>query len=401
MNKKIRLALFTLIGLVLVVAIFYGGIQYGATRKSIKITDSRELIDADFSLFWEAVDVIKNKYVDIKNVKDQNLLYGAINGVVGALEDPYSEFFNPGDAKKFNEDITGSFGGIGAELGIRNGQLVIVAPLKGNPAEAVGLKAGDKILGIDDVATSELTLDGAVKLIRGEPDTEVRLLIFRDGWKEAKEFKITRQIIIVPTLDWEMKSDNIAYIALHNFNANVPYLFYRAAFEALIGGADGIVLDLRNNPGGFLEVANDLASWFLKRGDVIVKEQFTSGKEKNFRADGNSALAKIPTVIIVNNGSASASEILAGALRDNRGVKLIGEKTFGKGSVQEIQKLKDGSAIKVSIAAWLTPNGEAINKKGLAPDMEIGLTDENAVKKQDPQLDKAIEVLKSQITNNK
>ncbi|MBI5732422.1 S41 family peptidase [Candidatus Jorgensenbacteria bacterium] len=375
--------------------IFYGGFQYGQKTQPPAVTDTNEFLNADFSLFWDAVKVIKNRYVGIKNVKDQDILYGAIKGITGSLDDPYSSFFNPGDAKKFEQDIQGSFGGIGAEIGMRDNQLSIVAPLKNSPSEKIGLKASDKILKINDTYTLDLTVDEAVKLIRGEPDTAVTLLIFRDGWKEAKEFKIIRKVITIPTLDWEMKPGNIAYIHLYNFNANAPTLFYQATLGALLQGAKGVILDLRNNPGGFLEVSVNLGGWFFKRGDVVLIERFKSGNEREHRADGNAALLKVPTVLLVNGGSASASEILAGALRDNRGIVLIGEKTFGKGTVQEIESLKDGSTLKISIAEWLTPKGHEINKKGLAPDIEVKISDDDIEKKRDPQLDKAMETIKA------
>ena len=396
-KKSFKIFGSILLALIFTGAAFYGGTRYGLSLKSSSQVPPNELLEADFSLFWDAVNLIKNRYFDAKEVKDEDLLYGAIEGTVRALNDPYSSFFNPSDAKKFDQDISGSFGGIGAEIGIKNNQLLIITPLKGNPAEAVGLKSGDKILKIDDTFTTDLSVDEAVKLIRGEPDTEVKLFILRNGWEEAKEFKIVRKVIVVPTLDWEMKPGKIAYFELQNFNANASSLFYQAAFATLLEGADGMVLDLRNNPGGFLDVAVNLAGWFLDRGDIVVKERFYSGEEKIFRANGNGALKDLPVVILVNGGSASAAEILAGALRDNRGVKIIGEKTFGKGTVQEIENLKDGSTLKISIAAWLTPDGHEIEKKGLEPDVEVKLIEEDVEKGKDSQFEKAIEVLSQEI----
>jgi len=229
----------------------------------------------------------------------------------------------------------------------------------------------------------------------------VAFLILRNGWEEAKEFKIKRAIIEVPTLDWDMKEVSgkykVAHIRLYNFNANAPQLFYEAAFSALLKGAHGIVLDLRNNPGGFLEVATDISSWFLKRGEIIVREQFSPGNYKDFRATGNSALVNVPVVILVNGGSASASEILAGALRDSRGAKVVGEKTFGKGTVQEVESLKDGSSVKISVAKWITPSGVEIDKKGIEPDYEVKISEEDAEEGKDVQLDKALEVLEPEM----
>lgn len=401
MKKYFRISVFSLVLVLIITGSFYGGFRFGQSKKvDAQDQNKVETLDADFSLFWDAVKIVKDKHLDSQDYKDRDYLYGAIQGAIGALNDPYSSFFKPSDAKKFEQDIQGSFGGIGAEIGIRNNQLVIIAPLKGNPAEAVGLKPSDRILKIDDTLTNDLSVDAAVKIIRGEPDTIVKLLIFREGWDEAKEFEITRKIIVIPTLDWEMKTGQIAYFQLHNFNANAPGIFYNSAFDALVKGTNGMVLDLRNNPGGFLDVAVNLAGWFLDRGDIVVQQRYRSGEIKNLRANGNVALKNLPLVILVNNGSASASEILAGALRDIKGVKLVGEKTFGKGTVQEIENLKDGSTVKISIAEWLTPKGNKIDKKGLTPDFEVKLTDEDTKAKRDPQLDKAIEVLKSEIANS-
>lgn len=397
-KNKQKILSFALVAIIVSGGLFYSGFRLGSQKNGGRDSTQTILPNADFDLFWDSLELLKEKHVDSKEVKDEDFLYGAIQGAVGALNDPYTSFFNPEDAKKFTEDISGSFGGIGAEIGVRDGQLLIIAPLKNNPAEEAGLKAGDKILKINDEITADLSVDGAVKIIRGEPGTEVKLLIFRDGWKEAKEFSVKRKIIVVPTLDWEMKPEGIAYFQLYNFNANASSLFYRASLSVLLKGTKGIVLDLRNNPGGFLDVAVDITGWFVKRGDIVVRERLYSGDEKILRASGSGALKNLPVVVLINNGSASAAEILAGALRDNRKAKLIGEKTFGKGTVQEIDNLKNGSSLKISIAEWLTPNGDHINKKGIAPDIEVKITDEDAAKKSDPQLDKAMEIIKMEIS---
>jgi len=401
--------LYVFIATVLVCGVFYGGFRLGIARAPHPVqnaSNSSALGDADFSTFWDVIEIIKDKYFKAENVKDQDLVYGAIKGALGALDDPYSTFFNPSDAKKFSQDLSGSFGGIGAEIGIRSNHLVIIAPLKGNPAEAAGLKPGDIILKVNEESTEGLSVEAAVKLIRGETGTSVKLSIYREGWSAPKDFNIIRAVIQVPTLDWsmvpEIKTDGkrIAYFHLYNFNGNVPQIFFNAAQQALFQGAQGVIFDVRNNPGGFLDVSTNLASWFLKRGDVIVVEQFRSGEKREFRANGNSAFANMPVVVLMNGGSASASEILAGALRDKRDALLIGEKSFGKGTVQEVETLKDGSSIKVSVAQWLTPNGIEINKKGLIPDIDIKADAESTSTKTnavDPVLEKGIEVLKGKI----
>ncbi len=393
------------IGIALLLVCVLAGVAYGSyatglkdgTKRSVVITDSKQLINADFSLFWDAIDMVRGKFVDAEGVKDEKLLYGAIKGAIAAFDDPYTSYFEPSDAKKFEEDLQGSFGGIGAEIGMRNEQILIISPLKGNPAEAVGLKPMDKILKIGDKFTAGMTVEDAVKMIRGEAGTEVSLLIMRNGWTDAKDFTIKRAVINVPTLDTAMKTlpsgKKVVHMQLYNFNANVPELFYNASFAAAKNGADGVVLDMRNNPGGFLDVATEIAGWFMQGGKVVVKERTRDGSEEVLRANGNAAFADLPVVVLVNAGSASASEILAGALRDNRGAKLIGEKTFGKGSVQEVERMKNGATIKVTIAHWLTPNGEKIDKVGLKPDIEVLISDADAEKKKDPQLDKALEVI--------
>ena len=337
-------------------------------------------LNTDFSLFWDAVHVAKEKYVNIDEISDKDFLYGAIKGAISALKDPYSVFLEPTDAKKFEEDIKGVFGGIGAEIGIREDKLVVLHPLKGNPAELAGLKPKDEILKIDDTITAGLSSEDAVKLIRGEVGTKVKFLIFREGWDKAKDFTITRAVISVPTLDWKMvKSEDgakndIFYIQLYTFNSTAASLFRQAGTEALFKGTRGVILDLRGNGGGYLDVAVDLSGWFIDRGKTVVQERFRNGKTDKMLTHGNTVFSKMPVVVLVDEGSASASEILAGALRDQVGAKIIGAKTFGKGSVQELSYLKDGSTLKISTAEWLTPKGHSINKKGIEPDAHADRT---------------------------
>ncbi len=384
--------------IVLLGGIFFAGVSIGAKKPpAITISDPKQILDQDFNLFWEAVNTLKDYYVDVKGVTDKEILDGAIRGALSATGDPYTTYFPPVDAEKFQQDLSGSFGGIGAELGFRNGQVIVISPLKKSPAERVGLKAGDAITKVDATSTEGLTVDDAVKIIRGVPGTKVTLEIFRDGWRAAKPFEITREVIQVPTADFEIKDGNVGYIHLYNFNGNAPQLFYDAAFSVLVRGGKGLVLDLRNNPGGYLDVAVNISGWFVKRGEVVVKERLRNGEMTERRTNGNEAFLQMPVVVLVNEGSASAAEILAGALRDLRGAKLVGQKTFGKGSVQEIQSLSDGSQLKITVAKWLTPAEVEIDKKGLEPDVKVEITDEDVEKSRDPQLDKAIEMVREQI----
>lgn len=352
--------------------------------------------DVDFALFWTTWNDLQEKFVDRKDLNYQDMVFGAISGMVSSLDDPYTIFLNPDDTKKFIEDVSGSFEGVGMEIGIREGELKVVAPLEGTPAQRAGLRSGDRIVKIDDTFTRSITIDEAVALIRGDRGTTVTLSILRDDWSEARDFDIKRAVIEVPSLKWEMKEGNIAYIQLFQFSEKAENDFQKAALEFTTQGADRIILDLRNNPGGFLEVSQSLAGWFLDDDSVVTIEDFGNGLgEKLYKTNGNSLLADYPMVVLINEGSASASEILAGALRDNRGIQLIGAQSFGKGSVQELNRLSGGSALKVTVAHWLTPSRLLIQEKGLTPDIEVELTQEDFDNELDPQLDKAIEIVNS------
>ncbi|MFA5386420.1 MAG: S41 family peptidase [Candidatus Paceibacterota bacterium] len=408
MRKFIQKNLQSILTIIFIIVIsgasFYFGYRKGVqvpattTIQGVTNIDKGKPQGVDFSIFWETWQKLKDKYVD-QNIDDQKLVYGAVTGLVNSLGDPHTNFFPPTDAQKFQEDVNGSFGGIGAEIDVRNNQLQIVAPMKGTPAEKAGLRSGDKILKVDDLITDGLTTDEAVKHIRGEAGTKVTLTIMRDGWSTSKEITITREIIEVPTLDWKILDNNIAYIHLYNFYQNSPSNFYQAAVEIYAKNPKAIIFDLRDNPGGYLEAATNISGWFLNTGDLIVSEQFRSGEKQEFKSSGNGAFKDTPIVLLVNEGSASASEILAGALRDDRKIELVGTKTFGKGTVQEVVALTDGSSLKVTIAHWLLPSGHVIEKNGLTPDYEVNLTEDDIKNGKDPQLDKAIEVANSKIQN--
>ena len=382
-----------LLSLIFAILISFGlGFWFGKGQVVCPVCPPENL---DFSLFWETWSKLQEKYVDKEKFNTQEMIYGAISGMVKSLNDPYTVFLKPEDSKRFIEDVKGTFEGVGMEIGIRKGQLQVIAPLEGTPAQKAGLRPGDKIMKIDDKSTVDMTTDEAVNLIRGPKGTEVTLNIYREEWKEPKDIKVVRGVIEVPSLKWELKEDNIAYIKLYQFSEKASFDFRKAAIEILDSKAERIVLDLRGNPGGYLEISQDIAGWFLSRGEVVVIEDFGKNKEQNFyKAEGNEKLLSYPVVILINQGSASASEILAGALRDNRDIKLIGEKSFGKGSVQELEKLKEGSSLKITIAKWLTPKGESITDKGLEPDIKVEMTDEDYEQNKDPQLDKAIEIIK-------
>jgi len=378
---------------------FYAGQQEGE-RKAVNQFFSQgageNASNLDFTLFWETWQTLKEKFIDKTKFDNQKMLYGAISGVVNSLKDPYTVFMDPEESKRFFEDVSGKFEGVGMEIGQKKGQLQIISPLEGTPAQKAGLRAGDKIIKIDGIFANELTIDDAVGKIRGDKGTEITLTIFREGWNDTKEFKIVRDVIMVPSLKWEIKNNNIAYIKLYQFSEEAGYDFKKASLEILKSPAKRIILDLRNNPGGYLEISKEIASLFLKKGSVVAIEDFGGKTEsKKYIADGNDIFSEFPIVVLINQGSASASEILAGALRDNRQIKLIGETSFGKGSVQEVKNLNNGSSLKVTVAKWLTPKGESISDHGLVPDIEIEITDKDYQDDKDPQLDKALEILET------
>jgi len=386
--------------LIIILAGFVGGFYF--RQSQIPITPPEGIINADlgqseefdFSLFWEAWRILEEKFVDPEKIDYQQMIYGAISGMTSSLKDPYTVFMPPEDAKIFKEDVSGEFQGVGMEIGIRENGLTVIAPLEGTPAWRAGLLAGDRILKVDDLSTAGLAVDEAVKLIRGPKGTEVVLTIMREGWSETKEISIIRDVIEIPSLKWKIKDDNIAYIKLYHFSETGRTAFRQAAIQTLNSRAEKIILDLRNNPGGYLEVAQDIAGWFLEKDQIVTIEDF-GGREENieYLTRGSSQLLSYPLVVLINQGSASGSEILAGALRDNRDILLIGQKSFGKGSVQTLEELREGS-IKVTVAKWLTPKGELIEGEGLTPDVEIEMTEEDYLEDRDPQLDEAVEIIK-------
>jgi len=350
----------------------------------------------DFSLFWKVWELLKDKYVDKSKLDAHELFYGAIDGMLAATGDPYTTFFSPKENKEFNEDISGTFEGIGAEMGVKNDVLTVIAPLEGTPAEKAGLMSGDKIVKIDGAASSGFSLEEAVSKIRGKKGTDVKLTIFREGEEETRDVVVKRDVILVKSVRFEKKeNDTVAYIRVSRFGDDTEKEFNDAVKQTVDMKAKGIIIDLRNNPGGFLETSISMASLMLPEGKVVVVEEDGEGKHKEMKARGGDVLSRIPTVVLINQGSASASEILAGALRDNReNVRLIGKKSFGKGSVQELISVGKNTSVKITVARWLTPALKQIHNVGISPDVEVDLKKEDVDNKRDPQLDKAFETLK-------
>lgn len=345
----------------------------------------------DFSLFWEVWDRVEDKYVG--KVDPQKMVYGAINGALSSLDDPYTLFLDPADAKRFDEDLQGAFDGIGAEIAKREGVISVVAPIEDSPAAKAGIKAQDAIIKIDDEETTNMTVVQAVNKIRGIKGTSVKLTIIREGEDEPLEISVTRDTIVLKSVKWEMKENNIGYIRLSLFGDDTQDLLEQAIKELQAKKPKGVIVDVRNNPGGLLDGAIDATSLFTNERGPIVKVVNKAGERIEYKATARPLLTDIPMIVLINDGSASASEILGGALQDYGRARLVGEKTFGKGSVQDYESLKGGAKLRVTTAEWLTPKDRHINKAGIEPDIKVELTADDVKNNRDPQLDRALKEL--------
>ena len=397
MVKKMAPWILAIMALLIVFAsgVFVGYIQRPEIDKITNVF-GKELSkpeEIDFSPFWKSWNIIEEKYVSNEGISEQDMVWGAIQGLTDSLGDPYTTFFPPTENEVFKSEVKGEFGGVGMEIGMRNGVLIVIAPLEGTPAHKAGLKAGDKILKIDGKETVDIALEKAVQMIRGEIGTKVKLTILSEGDEETKEVDIARDTIQIPVIGTEARTDGIFVIKLHSFSEKSIMAFRQALREMINSGSSKLILDLRSNPGGYLESAVDIASWFLPLGKVVAREQFSNKEETPYRSKGYDIFNNLPMVILVNKGSASASEILAGALQDYKIATIVGEKTFGKGSVQELVPVTDKTSLKVTIARWLTPEGRTISEKGLTPDVEIEFKKEDFEAGRDPQMEKAVELL--------
>lgn len=391
-----------IISLICISGIFGLGLYFGYSHRpeiekvfTVINKDAQVETTADFSPFWKAWNILKEKSIHNNETTDQERVWGAISGLANSIGDPYTVFFPPKENKSFNEEIQGSFEGIGAEIGIKDKTLTVIAPLKDTPAWKSGLKAGDKIFKIDETSTSDMTIDEAIELIHGPKGTEVIITILRDGEKETREIKIIRDKIQIPTLDIELRDDGIFVIKLYSFSENSDRLFKDAILEFINSKSNKLIIDLRGNPGGYLGSAVNIGSWFIDEGKTILIEDSGNGaKQKIYRSHGPRLFTNdLKLIVLVDGGSASASEILAGALKEHGIARLIGEKTFGKGSVQELVNITDETSLKITVANWLTPNGASISLKGIEPDIKVEFTVKDFEEKKDPQMDKAIEIL--------
>lgn len=401
-NKIFKNIGYVLFSLVIVLGLLGVGIYLGYSHrpeieKITSVINKNPQVEttADFNTFWKVWNILNEKSIHSKDVNDQDRVWGAISGLASSLGDPYTVFFPPEENKAFTEEIRGSFEGIGAEIGVKDGILTIIAPLKDTPAWNAGIKAGDKIIRINDVGTNDLTVDQAIDLIRGPEGTSVNLTVLREGESEARDIKVAREKINIPTIDSQLRPDGIFVISLYSFSEGSDTLFKEAVLKFVNSGSKKLIIDLRGNPGGYLESAVNIASWFLDEGEVILSEDFgDSRKPRIYRSHGPRLFNdELKLVILVDGGSASASEILAGALKEQGVATLVGDKTFGKGSVQELVKITNDTSLKVTVANWLTPNGTSISKNGLTPDFLVPLTEEDIKNKLDKQMDKAIEIL--------
>jgi carboxyl-terminal processing protease len=392
--------------IIIAVAFFAWGFHQGKQSEissiavsSLTGTTSGQPANVDFSSFWKAWSIINQDYVPTATtttvVTDQDKVWGAISGMVASLGDPYTVFFPPTESSEFASEVRGNFDGVGLEVVEQNGVLVVIAPLKGSPAANAGLKAGDEIIKIDNTDTASLSTDDAVNLIRGDAGTTVAFTVIRASVKAPFVVKVVRAQIDIPTIDDHDLGNGVYYIALYSFTENSPDLFRGALRDFVESGDSKLVLDLRGNPGGYLDAAIDMASWFLPSGDVVVRESYAPGKpETIYRSKGYNVFnSNLKLAILVDGGSASAAEILSGALSEHGVATLIGEKTFGKGSVQELVPVTSDTSLKVTIARWLTPNGVSISKQGITPQIVVDRTDADVAAGKDPQLDRAVQFL--------
>lgn len=357
--------------------------------------------ETDLSEFWRVWDLLDEKFVSgttSDTLSTEEKIQGAINGLVRTYDDPYTVFLPPQDASMFEEDISGNFSGVGMEVGMRNDVITVIAPLPDTPADRAGILAGDVIVRIDGEPTDDMNIDSAVRLIRGEKGTEVVLTVYREGATEFEDIAITRDTIAIPTIATDTDGD-VFIITLYSFNALADMRMQEALREYVASGKNKLVLDLRGNPGGYLQNAINIASYFVPAGKTIVREHFGDEREEEiYRSAGRTLREYAPQemVVLVDGGSASASEIVAGALKEHGIATLLGQQTFGKGSVQELIDLPSGSSLKVTIARWLTPDGTSISDGGLTPDIIISRTIEQRQADEDPQLDAALRLLRGE-----
>ncbi|HJX37552.1 MAG TPA: S41 family peptidase [Anaerolineae bacterium] len=388
MRRLARVALLVFVSALVTLAAYLGG--YGT---AFLLHPAPQVAAEDhFRVFWESWRIVQDQYYGAP-LDSSVLTYGAIRGALTTLGDPFTWFAEPEEAQRIKEAASGKYTGIGAVVNEDDaGNVLIVRPFQGGPADRAGLLPGDIVLEVEGTETRSLELEQAVGEIRGPAGTPVRLLVQRAGLAEPFEVELLRAEIEIPSVEYEMLDGGIAYLKLNEFRANAPQQVHITLEELLRQGPNSLILDLRDNPGGLLSSSIEIASEFVAEG-VIALEKGSNGLDEQHLARGDGLATEIPLVVLVNDGTASASEIVAGAIRDHERGVLIGETTLGKGSVQSPVDLSDGSHLRLTIAHWFTPNGQLIQGHGLAPDIEVPLTEEDLANERDPQLDRAIAYL--------
>jgi carboxyl-terminal processing protease len=392
MRLLTRVLSFVLLSALVTCCAYLGGYGTAFVLHPAPHTTVSAGLEDEFRVFWEAWQIVQDEYYAAP-VEPLVLTYGAVRGAVTALGDPYTWFADPAEAALIKEQAEGRYFGIGAIVNQNEvGNVVIVHPFPGSPAAESGLLPGDVVLEVEGTKIQGMTLEDSVSLIRGPAGTSVRLLVQRQDVEEPFELVVSRAEIEIPVVEYDLLDDGIAYLKLNSFQARAPEQVHEALVALLSQEPEALVLDLRDNPGGLLSASVDIASEFIAEG-VIVAERGSNGLEEEHVARGHGLATEIQLVVIVNGGSASASEIVAGAIRDHERGLLIGEATLGKGAVQSPLDLSDGSHLRLTIARWFTPDGQLIEGEGLAPDIEVTLSDEDLVQGRDPQLDQAVSYL--------
>jgi carboxyl-terminal processing protease len=407
-QKSTLIFLSILVGLILLTGVFSAGLWLGYRHGQSKtqavvvpptVTSSnptaqptqQTILDL-FKPFWQAWDLVHQEYVD-QPVDDTKMMQGAINGMMQSLGDPHSSYMNPDELRQADIALEGSYEGIGAWVDPSGDYLTIISPMSGSPAERAGLKAKDQVIKIDGVDMTGTDPNVALTKVLGPAGTQVTLTISRPGLDTPFDVTLTREQITIPSVEGEMKDGNIAYIKLSTFGTTTADDLHKKLEELLANNPKGLILDLRGNTGGYLDTAISIVSEFISNGTVLIEES-GNGQQTTYDAKPGGLATTIPMVVLVNEGSASASEITAGAIQDYKRAPLVGVTTYGKGSVQQWINLdNDQGAVRITIARWLTPFGRQINKLGLKPDYEIEITQADIDAKLDPQLAKAIEIL--------
>lgn len=393
-HKKIIRNTLVIIG---VIFAFFLGYIFGNKNITTDAADQNSQLivsRGDFTQFWNVWGLLNEKYPFKEKIPaDNDRMYGAIAGMVASFKDPYTMFFPPKEAKLFAEDVKGEFSGVGMEVGMKDGILTVISPLKGSPAERSGVLAGDYIVKVDGKTTEGMSPEEAITLIRGKAGTSVILTIARKGNSNFQDITIVRETIAMPIIETKIDGD-IFIINFYSFSETSPKLFADAFQKFKESGLKKMIIDLRNNPGGYMDAAVDIGSYFIPQGKIIIRESFGEAQpETIYRSNGTDEMLprNFKLMVLVNGGSASASEILAGALSEHGVAKTVGTQTFGKGSVQELIPLTDGSSVKITVAKWFTPNGISISEKGITPDYVV--TPGNTKSDTDTVLDEAKKLL--------